>query len=107
MYYTQATTQYFKIHWIVFNAKIHVIKILCVFISNCFVVQEQDNLQVNVEEKLNTEMEWLNNVNLQEEENCEEMQMLLAGHLKLVAALFTCGGIDKEKYGQFLKYWCN
>ena len=55
---------------------------------------------MNVEEKLSTEIEWLNKVNLQEEENCEEMQMLLAGHLKLVAALFTCDGIDKEKYGQ-------
>ena len=65
-------------------------------------VQEQEHLQVNIEEKLNIEIEWLQNVNLQEEENSEEMQMLLAGHLKLVAALFTCGGIDKEKYGQLL-----
>ena len=55
---------------------------------------------MNIEEKLNTEIEWLNKVNLQEEENCEEMQMLLAGHLKLVATLFTCDGIDKESYGQ-------
>ena len=56
---------------------------------------------MNIEEKLNTEVDWLYNVNLQEEENCEEMQMLLAGHLKLVAALFTCDGINKQKYGQF------
>jgi len=54
---------------------------------------------VNIEEKLNTEVDWLYNVNLQEDENCEEMQMLLAGHLKLVAALFTCDGINKQKYG--------
>ena len=71
------------------------------------VVQEQEHLQVNIEEKLNIEVDWLYNVNLQEEENCEEMQMLLAGHLKLVAALFTCDGIDKQKYGQFFKYLYN
>lgn len=65
-------------------------------------VQEQEHLQMNVEEKLNIEINWLHNVNLQEEEYSEEMQMLLAGHLKLVAALFTCEGIDKGKYGRFL-----
>ena len=58
---------------------------------------------MNIEEKLNDEIEWLHSVDLQEEENREEMQMLLAGHLKLVTALFTCDGIDKIKYGEFLK----
>jgi len=72
-----------------------------VFIS---IVEKQKLLQVNIEEKLNVEINWLHNVNLQEEENREEMQMLLAGHLKLVAALFTCEGIDKRKFGQLLKY---
>jgi len=62
-------------------------------------VQEQERLQVDVEKKLDVEMDWLHNIEI-EEHSGEEMQMLLAGHLKLVTALFSCEGIDKRKYGQ-------
>jgi len=62
-------------------------------------VQDQERLQVNVEKKLNVELDWLRNIEI-EEHSGEEMQMLLAGHLKLVTALFSCEGIDKKIYGQ-------
>jgi len=54
---------------------------------------------VDVEKKLNVEIDWLRKVEI-EEHSGEEMQMLLAGHLKLVTALFSCEGIDKKTYGE-------
>ncbi|XP_065904481.1 ubiquitin carboxyl-terminal hydrolase 24-like isoform X2 [Dysidea avara] len=70
-------------------------------ILSSLTIQEQERLQVNVERKLDVEIDWLRNVEI-EEHSGEEMQMLLAGHLKLVTALFSCEGIEKKKYGKDL-----
>jgi hypothetical protein len=50
---------------------------------------------------MHTELEWFRDV--QSAPDTSPFQCVLAGHLRLCRALFTCEGMDKKKYGQVLK----
>lgn len=61
---------------------------------------EQDALSVDVIHMIHTELEWFTDVH---STSCmAAFQCVLAGHLRLCRALFTCEGVDKKKYGQEL-----
>ena len=61
---------------------------------------EQTTLSVDIHQILHSELEWFRDVH---SAPCiSSFQCVLAGHLRLCRALFTCEGVDKKKYGQDL-----
>ena len=68
----------------------------CIHISE----YEQTTLSVDVHQMLHSELEWFRDIH---SAPCTlPFQCVLAGHLRLCRALFTCEGVDKKKYGQDL-----
>ena len=59
-------------------------------------VFEQEALSIDVHQMMKDELQWLGSVTKSPR---LEFQNLLAGHLRLCQALFTCEGIDKKQYG--------
>ena len=49
---------------------------------------------------LHDEVDWLKNV-VVPPSPCPDFQSLLAGHLRLCQALFTCQGTNKEEFGEW------
>lgn len=66
---------------------------------------DQKILMVDVSAMLEDEIDWLSNFVISEYHELRPTEnMLLAGHLKLCKALFTCEGINKEEFGKDLLY---
>lgn len=61
---------------------------------------EQDSLSVDVHQMVHAELEWLKNIH--STSNSPALQSVLAGHLYLCRALFTCEGVDKKNFGREL-----
>ena len=61
-------------------------------------VFEQEALSIDVHQMMKDELQWLGSIS-PPRSPCLEFQNLLAGHLRLCQALFTCEGIDKKQYG--------
>jgi len=76
-----------------FDFRCHLLQNLRVF--------EQEALSVDVHQMMKDELHWLNSVTLPHFP-CLEFQNLLAGHLRLCQALFTCESVDKKQYGNDL-----
>lgn len=67
-----------------------------------FEADDQKILMVDVSAMLEDEIDWLSNFVISEYHELRPTEnMLLAGHLKLCKALFTCEGINKEEFGKF------
>ena len=66
------------------------------FLSPLLPVFEQEALSIDVHQMTKDELQWLGSVTKSPH---PEFQNLLAGHLRLCQALFTCEGIDKKQYG--------
>ncbi len=59
-------------------------------------VFEQEALSVDVHSLVKRELEWLSKVTTS---SSPGFQTLLAGHLNLTRALFTCEGVNKKDLG--------
>ena len=64
---------------------------VCLFLF--YLESEQHLLSIDVRNMLSKELEWLENVSIPEPP-CHEVQTLLAGHLNLCTALFSCNGMS-------------
>ena len=62
-------------------------------------VFEQEALNLDISQMLEQEMKWLDDVTSATPIG-PAFQCLLAGHLRLCLALFTCGGVDKKERGK-------
>ena len=84
---------------------VHMRSIMNCFFFLCFLLPmhpeyDQDALSVDVHQMTHTELEWFKDVLTITYPPA--FQCVLAGHLHLCRALFTCEGVDKNKYGRDL-----
>lgn len=61
---------------------------------------EQNSLSVDVHQMMHTEMEWFRGIH--SAPYAPPFQCVLAGHIHLCRALFSCEGVDKKMYGHDL-----